>query len=144
MRHKSSFGIHDANDFLNNMVLPQYQEFLKKNSSSRAALLTFMLVYHMYEWVHCCAFSQEHFLETYPTDKHMCVFFETARRICNGTKHFAQRADTTVQSGFSSGFSDGFARPLNVTLAGNRQESADRLLHELVQFWERQKQVGAF
>ena len=144
MKHKSSFGIRDANDFLNRMILPQYNEFLETNSSSRAALLTFILVYHMYEWVHRCQFNEEHFLEAYPNDGDICDFLDAARRISNGTKHFAQRADTTVQAGFSSGFSDGFARPLNVTLADGSQQSADKVLRKLVQFWERQKQVGAF
>ena len=144
MRHKSSFDIQDANDFLNQMILPQHQEFLEKNSSSRAALLTFILVYHMYEWVHRHEFSQEHFSETYSNNEAMCEYFDAARRISNGTKYFAPRADTTVQAGFSSAFSDGFARPLNVILSDGRQVSADKLLRKLVQFWERQKQVGAF
>ena len=50
MMHKSSFNIRTARDFLHEMIIPQHEDFREKNSSSRHALLTIILVYHMYEW----------------------------------------------------------------------------------------------
>ena len=32
------------------MIIPQHEDFREKNSSSRHALLTIILIYHMYEW----------------------------------------------------------------------------------------------
>ena len=68
----------------------------------------------MYEWVHEEAFTKQGFGLSYPQDFQVGDYFEAARKICNGTKHFKLRAHTTVQSGFSSEFSDEFARPLNL------------------------------
>ena len=50
MLHVSSFDIRTAQCFLNKMVIPQYEDFLKDNASSRHALLTSILVFHMFEW----------------------------------------------------------------------------------------------
>ena len=144
MTHNSSFNIRSANDFLEKMIQPQYQEFLENNASSRHALLTIILVYHMYEWVHHKPLSQPHFASTYPDDMSIYASLDMARKISNGTKHFRPRADTQVQVGFSSGFSDGFARPLNVSYPNGRKQSVDKLLREIVDFWQRHKQMGAF
>ena len=65
MMHKSSFNIRTARDFLHEMIIPQHEDFREKNSSSRHALLAIILVYHMYEWVHCAPFSIKHFRSTY-------------------------------------------------------------------------------
>ena len=67
-----------------------------------------------------------------------------ARRITNGAKHFAPRAKTHTQVGFSSDFSDEFARPLNVEYDDGTQESADVFLRKMVDFWKGQGASGAF
>ena len=143
--HKSSFNIRTARDFLDKMIIPQYEDFRKKNSSSRHALLTIILVYHMYEWVHPnIPFSEGHFKSTYENEDGVAEMFELARNIANGTKHFSQKTKTQVQTGFSSGFSDGFARPLNVEFDDGRKQSVDVFLRQLVEFWVQQEKDGAF
>ena len=51
MSHASSFNIRTARDLLHEIVIPQHEEFLANNSSSRHALLTIIMSYHLYEWV---------------------------------------------------------------------------------------------
>ena len=111
MMHKSSFNIRTARDFLHEMIIPQHEDFREKNSSSRHALLTIILIYHMYEWVHGIQFSIKHFRSTYKNEDGGAEIFGLARNIANGTKHFSKRDKTQVQTGFSSGFSDGYAPP---------------------------------
>ena len=75
-------------------------------------MLTTILAYHMYEWVHRKGFSIDHFRSTYEDPDGIAELFELARDITNGTKHFkTKKVKTEVQAGFSSGFSDGFAVP---------------------------------
>ena len=45
MKHDSSFNIRTARDFLYELILPQYKEFVRHNASSRHALLSIVLVY---------------------------------------------------------------------------------------------------
>ncbi|MYF25442.1 MAG: hypothetical protein F4224_09175 [Nitrospira sp. SB0678_bin_10] len=125
------------------MVIPQHKDFVANNSSSRHALLTIILVYHMYEWVHGKKFSTEHFNSTYENRGEMAEMFELAGKISNGTKHFRRKVKTQVQHGFSSAFSDAFARPLNVEFNGKKQ-SVDSFLRKMVEFWKHQEQVGVF
>lgn len=140
--HDSSFGIRTPRDFLRQLVIPQYQEFVRTNASSRHALLTFILGYHLYEWVNRERFDRKGFVSKYPSDIELVDVFEVARRIANGTKHFERRAKTTVQTGFSSAFSDGFARPLNVIMPDGVQRSADQLLRQMLEFWQHQERLG--
>ena len=88
-------------------------------------------------------FIKEHFAKTYPADSELADYFELARKICNGTKHFFPKAETRVQAGFSSGFSEGFARPLNLALQDDTEISTDQLLRTLADFWNRQQQPEA-
>lgn len=89
MIHTSSFEITNADIFFNNMVLPEYEQFLNNNSSSRYALLTTILAYHMYEWVnHGKKFELDEFMAAYPSRSELAQDFEVARNIVNGTKHF--------------------------------------------------------
>ena len=134
--HESSFNIKTPRDFLNEMVIPQFEDFKKRNSSSRHALLTIILVHHIYEWVHGKKFSKDHFGSTYENSEEMAEIFDLSRNIANGTKHFKPKAKTHVQGGFSSGFSDGFARPLNVEFDDGRKQSVDDFLHKMVEFWK--------
>ena len=137
MKHHSSFGISTAREFLRELVLPEYRAFIQRNSSIRHALLTIILAYHMYEWVHNKKYTREHFKKAHPDEQQLAEYFELAAKITNGTKHFRSKAKTRRQSGFGSGFSDAFARPLNVQFDSGREESADRFLRALVSFWER-------
>ena len=143
MAHQSSFDIRNASNFLHKMVLPQYSDFNKRNSSSRHALLAILVSYHMYEWVHPkTKFSRGHFAGNYRNEPDMADIFDLARTIANGTKHFSKGARTTTQTGFSSAFSDAFARPLNVELPDGSTESADRIIRKMVDFWKRQEKLG--
>lgn len=142
--HDSSFNIRTPHDFMHEMIIPQYKEFRAKNSSSRHALLTIILVYHMYEWMHCKKFCCDHFRKAYENKEEMVELFELARNIANGTKHFKPRAKTRAQVGFSSAFSDGFARPLNVEYDDGRKQSVDVFLRKIVDFWKQQEEIGAF
>ncbi|MBI1209494.1 MAG: hypothetical protein GC191_19700 [Azospirillum sp.] len=144
----STFQIKNADDFFSEVVMPQYIDFLNTNSSSRHALLSILVVYHMYEWVFpSTVFSVEHFEKTFPVQAHLSEYFELARRISNGTKYFRTRktVSTRTQPGFSSGLSFGFAKPLMVGLVNSSGEiSADELLNTIIQFWKSQKVSGIF
>ena len=144
MSHQASFGIHNARDFLHELVVPQHDAFVADNSSSRHALLTVIVAYHMYEWVHGKPFKTKDFRTQYPNEHGLADTFDLARHITNGTKHFKPKAKTHTQGGFSSDFIDDFARPLNVEYGDGSQESADVFLRKVVDFWERQGAAGAF
>ena len=106
MSHSPEFGINNATVFFNEIVLPQYNDFLKNNSSRRHALLTILVAYHLFEWANPCkTFTKEKFKEYYPDDDALVEIFDLAREITNGTKHFKQKTETRRQSGFSSEFS---------------------------------------
>ena len=147
--HESSFDIRTPRDFLHRMILPQYEDFIGHNASTRYALLAFIVVYHMYEWVNPRKkFTKEGFQSLYPSDPDMAATFDLARGIVNGTKHFKptgcqHRPKTHMQTGFSSAFSDGFARPLNIEAPDGTSESVDILLRKM-DFWKRQEQLGSF
>jgi hypothetical protein len=136
MTHTSSFDIMAADDFFRKIVIPQHKDFVANNSSSRHALLTTIVAYHMYEWVHGNKFTIEDFNSRYPQDESLANFFELARNITNGTKHFMSRAITRTQKGFSSDFSDGFTRPLVVKFPDGCEKSADKFIGKLVDFWK--------
>lgn len=143
MTHEASFEIRTAQDFLHEMVIPQYNDFISKNSSSRYALTAIILAYHMYEWVHGAGkFCPQHFQTTYPNDQGLTEKFDLARKITNGTKHFLPKVQTQTQSGFSSGFSNAFARPLNVILNDGSMLSVDDLLRDIVEFWKKLDKCG--
>ena len=143
MPHSASFNIRNADDFMREMIVPQYEDFLINNSSARHALLAIILVYHMYEWMHGVRFSRTHFAKHYPSEKGMADYLELAKEIANGTKHFRSKAKTQVQTGFSSAFSEGFAKPLNLEFQDGSETSADLFLRTLVEFWKRQQQRAA-
>ena len=50
MSHTGSFDVKTPADFLGQLVVPQYNDFLTNNASSRFALLSAVAAYHMYEW----------------------------------------------------------------------------------------------
>jgi len=145
MNHTSSFEIKNAETFFNEMVLPQYEEFLRNNSSSRYALLTTIMAYHMYDWVHNKKFTSARFKAAYPSQTSMVQDFDAARLLTNGTKHFCNQPVTTrTQTGFSSAFSDEFARPLIIQYPDGTEISADQFIRKLIEFWKDQKANGAF
>lgn len=145
MTHHSSFDIKTAKDFFRYIVMPQYNDFLANNSSSRHALLTTIVSYHLYEWVHRRKFTIEHFESVYPNQNEVAANFELARNITNGTKHYKNKSVTTrAQVGFSSSFSGNFVRPLIINAPDNNEKSADNLLCELIDFWKAREEAGDF
>lgn len=144
MNSSASFDIKTAKDFFDKMLMPEYEEFCKKNSSSRHALLTTILAYHMYEWVNNHKFSEDNFKTDYPSELDMIRIFELARNITNSTKHFISTAITSTQKGFSTAFSYSYARPLNVELPDGSEMSADKFLKKIIEFWKNQRSQGAF
>ena len=145
MSHTSSFDIKNADEYFSQMLLPLHQDFINNNASSRHALLTTIVAYHLYEWIHNTKFTIQSFEKNYPSQKDLAHDFEMARNITNGTKHFLNhKAKTSTQKGFSSGFSDAFARPLNIEYPDGAKISADKFLRKLVQFWQSEKDNGSF
>lgn len=146
MPNVSSFDIKTAKDFFRKIVMPEYNDFLENNDSSRHALLATIACYHLYEWVNQKKFTVEHFESVYPDHTEMASNFELARHITNGTKHYKNKSATTrTRVGFSSAFRDssvGFARPLIIKAQDGNEKSADNLLRELVDFWEEQESAG--
>ncbi len=51
MNHESTFDVKTPDDFFKIVILPQYEDFISKNSSQRHALLVILVTYHMYERV---------------------------------------------------------------------------------------------
>ena len=148
MQHVSSFDVKTAKDFFREIVIPQYNDFLANNASSRHALLTTIVCYHFYEWVHQKKFTVDHFESVYPDQAEMANNLELARNITNGTKHFKNKNVTTrTQVGFSSSFVDSsvsFERPLIIKAQDDNEKSADILLRELVEFWMGRESAGEF
>lgn len=145
MTHTGSFGVTTPREFFEQMILPQYQEFLNDTASSRAALLCVIVAYHMYEWVNGPEeFSEGKFKTRYPDKANVAEFFELARRLVNSTKHFANRIATRTQAGFSPEFSDEFARPLCIIRDNGSEISANILIGSLVEFWRDRQADGLF
>ena len=141
---KNPLESHSASDMLHSLIIPQYEDFLCKNSSIRYAVLTVILAYHMYEWVHDKKFTKEHFANSYTDEDSMVELFEQARVISNDLKHCKFRTNIRTQVGFSSGFSDGFARPIMLKTPKGNEVSMDKLLRFLVEFWRRRERLGDF
>jgi hypothetical protein len=145
MTHTGSFDITTPSEFLEKMILPQYQEFLDNTASSRAALLCVIVAYHMYEWVNGPnRFIEREFMARYPTKASVWEFFDLANRLANSTKHFKNRIATRAQSGFSPAFSDDFVRPLCIIRDDGSEISADILIGTLVEFWRGAQAGGLF
>ena len=145
MTHTSSFDITNAGDFFRMVVIPQYEDAVADDLSSRHALLTTIVAYHMYKWVHRETFTVSHFISTYPQDTSLADVFDLARNITNGTKHFKSTAKTRIQKGYGPGFDDAYTRSsLIVEFPDGSEESAGEFLCEMVDFWREQQKKGAF
>ena len=145
MTHESTFDIKTAKDFYNKIVFPQYQDFTHNSLSSRHALLSTIVLYHMYEWANGEKFTETHFRSRYSNDTDLIDSFELARKITNGTKHFGSGVKTRIQKGFNPGFDNGFARSsLVVEYSNGNEVSAEDFLAKLKCFWEEQNSIGAF
>ena len=147
MAIKSCFDITTPRDFFNKVVLPQYSDYRANIASQRHALLSAIVTYHMYEWVHERKFTKEHFESTYPEHLHLIDNFETARKIANGTKHFGSPVETRSQDAFAEfiqAFPPGawkensWAHPLMVQFPNGPERPFDLVLHEMITFWEEQ------
>jgi len=145
MKHETNFDVMSARDFFDIVVLPQYEDFRKNNSSRRHALLSVVVTYHMFEWANNqTKFTLDCFKSLYADDALLADHFELARGITNGNKHFCSKIKTMSQEGFSSDFNSDFARPLNVIRSDGTKISMDELLEEMVQFWKNQRDSGKF
>ncbi|MYH19502.1 MAG: hypothetical protein F4132_10370 [Gemmatimonadetes bacterium] len=143
MPHESSFDIRTAQCFLNKLIIPQYKDFLKDNASSRHALLTTILLFHMFEWANQGKKATvESFKKAYPDYPELAFNFGILKDISNGTKHFKSPIRTKKKTGFSSAFSDGFERPHSVEDDNGKVYPLDKLLRETVEFWQKQDELG--
>jgi hypothetical protein len=147
-----TFDIKTPADLFELVLLPTYRDFLANNASSRHALQATLVAYHLFDWVNKKGFTDEEFPHFYPEPEHaeMLKYFQIARALANGFKHFESplprpgqvrtgaRVVTHTQTGFSSDFSEDFARPLNA-----EDVSVDHLLQKLVAFWTDQHAKGA-
>ncbi|WP_063650531.1 hypothetical protein [Aliivibrio fischeri] len=141
MTNSSIFNIDTASVYFNELVLPQYDDFLKNNASSRYALPSIMSSHHLYEWVNGRKFTVNDFKLRYPDYSHLSEYFELARKLTNGTKHCANKVNTKVQTGFSSAFSLGFSKPLIVERDDGSYVSVDELLSSIIGFWKQQQNL---
>ncbi len=140
MTRRSSFDVRTPDDFFSKVVVPQYDEFIADNASSRKALVAIIVAYHMFEWVAGRKFA-------YPERNLSPAInnaFELARKLTNGVKHFGHTIETKTQSAFSSGFDESFARPLIVVQDDRSELSVDQLLREIVNYWRGEKTTGKF
>jgi hypothetical protein len=159
----STFGISNANDFFSQIVEPYHEAFLSDNASSAGALVAISMAYHLYEWANPTEeFSQAAFRRRYPARQDMVAYFESAKMLANGLKHFVPkdpakpsqaRAITKAGTGFSSGFSGAFARCLYVHVGAGKMIddphrtadgwiSADDLLGKMIGFWRDEFAAG--
>ncbi|WP_051357849.1 hypothetical protein [Leisingera caerulea] len=136
------FFVGSADNLFTDVVAPQYEDFLKKNSDIRAAVCAIIVSYHLYEWATGNKFTRDRFDKRYPQNGDLADFFEIARKISNGVKHANPKIKTRTQPGFSSGFSSGFARPLVIVKEDGSEISVDDLLKRIVGFWEQQQALG--
>ena len=142
-RRKGDFFIGSRDQFLSDVVLPQYEKFKKSNSSIRVAVCSIIVAYHMYEWANGEKFTcAARFAARYPGDASLADSFDVARKVANAVKHADIKIETKAQAGFSSSFGNSFARPLNIVLDDGSRTSVDDLLQLLVGFWEAQQQNG--
>lgn len=138
MTHSASFGIQSPREYLQELIIPQYEEFISNPLSPRLALLTIFLLYHMYEWVHHHRYSVRHFRRVYPDDLDLIPYFLLAEKITNGSKHFRSKVKTRRKGGFSREFSEEFdLAALMAELDCRREVTADTLIEQLVDFWQR-------
>ena len=71
------------------MVVPQYNDFLTNNASSRFALLCAFVAYHMFEWANNRReFREADFKARYQAKAHRAEWFELARRLVNAPSTF--------------------------------------------------------
>lgn len=152
----STFAIRNACDFFSQVVEPYHRAFLADNASSAGALVAISMAYHLYEWANPPEeYGEANFTRHYPARQDMISYFELARMLANGLKHFAPRdpakssqarATTKAGTGFSSAFSGAFARCLYVQVGSDKTIedqhktadgwiSADDLLAKVVEFW---------
>jgi len=147
MSTNACFDIKSAQDFLEQIVLPEHNEYRKNIASQRHALLTTIVAYHMYEWANGCKFTADHFRQTYSKHLPLIDNFESARKIANGTKHFISSVQTRSEENSFVEIVQGFAprtwqegcwaHPLYVECAG-KERPVDLILFEIVEFWKEQ------
>ena len=151
---RQSFEIRTARQFLEGLVEPDYEEFLKEPSSSRLAIHCALGCWHLTEWVWadvlkgntslCSAIDASIRVNDFGS---FCAYAVTTcseldimRQIADGSKHFGGQSSTVRDSSlaggaFDKGFSAGFdIGQLEVEMPGGKRRFTD-CLEAAVGFW---------
>ncbi len=90
----TTYEINNCSQYLG-MLSEQFKEFKKDPTSSRKAILTTILAYHLREWLwneHEARISEQLSIQDVSEyNKHIndaCPNFEVIRQLCNGSKHY--------------------------------------------------------
>ena len=149
---RQSFEIRTARQFLEGLVEPDYEEFLKEPSSSRLAIHCALGCWHLTEWVWADVLKPDtrlrsaihssirdcHRFRAYAVTT--CPELDIMRQIADGSKHFGGQnssvRDSNLAGGaFDKGFSAGFdIGRLEVELPGEKRAFTD-CLERVVAFW---------
>lgn len=151
---RRSFEIRTARQFLEDLVEPDYDDFLKEPSSSRLAIHCALACWHLFEWVwedvlegdtslwadiHD-SISDRNSFRAYALKT--CPELDIMRDIANGSKHFVAGPSSTVKDSKRTGAfqpnafqPDAFAiARLEVELANSRR-FFDDCLEAAMTFW---------
>ena len=153
MAGRKSFEIRTARQFLERLVEPDYDEFLRNRTSSRLAIHCAVGCWHLIDWVWedilmadkslrlviDSSIKDHHSFRAYA--KRTCPDLDIIGEIANGSKHFATRTSTVKDSKRAGAFQAGAFQPdafdiarLEVELANSRRPFAD-CLEAAVTFW---------
>ncbi len=153
MTGRQSFEIRTARQFLENLIEPDYAEFLQEPLSSRLAIHCALECWHLIDWVWadvlkgntvlCSAIDSsirdlDSFRDYAVTT---CPELGIVRDIATGSKHFAAQSSTVKDSSQAGAFQAGAFQPdafdiarLEVELASSTRHFAD-CLEAAVTFW---------
>jgi len=136
------FNMGSPLDFYTVVVRPLYEEFVSNNGNIAKAVATITMAYHLYEWANNGQkFNEKRFKERYKNHAHLAAQFQIARQVANGVKHNLSNISTRSQAGFSSAFSEAFAKPLVIQDINGSKVSVDKLLKDIMDFWDEQNKM---